>query len=104
MSKYLLTNNFSSAILENWDDFKIVDIKINEYSNKPAYRFHWTFKKYQGSGEIFFKNGKVCNEFGDNDSSLSIISPKSISVKSTCCLYNDPGLEEVFNRILNQIL
>lgn len=100
MSKQLLTNNFSSAILENWEDFKVVDIKFNEYSNEPSYHFHWTFKKYKGSGEIFFKNDKVRNKTGDNYSSLTIINPRNASTKSTCSLYNDCGLEDVFNRIL----
>ena len=101
MAKQLLTNNYSSAILDNWNDFKVIDIKVKEYSKKPALFLHWSYKKYSGYGEIFYKNNKVCNIFGDNDSFLTISQPKNISFKHTCCLYNDQGLETVFNKILD---
>ena len=102
MAKQLLTNNYSSAILDNWSDFKISDIKIDEHSNKSALFFHWSYKKYSGYGEIYYKGNNVCNRFGDNDSFLTISRPSELTIKHTCCLYNDKGLEEVFNRILDE--
>lgn len=103
MARRLLTNNYSSAILDNWNEFKVIDIKVDEFSNKPALFFHWSYKKYSGYGTIFYAgDNKVCNEFGNNDSFLTISQPRNLSFKHTCSLYNDIGLEEVFNRILNQ--
>ena len=99
MAKQLLTKRFSPAILDNWDNFKITSIKQNEYKANNLF-FTWQFGKYSGFGDIDYEGTFVRNTFGDNFSSLTMTEPKHTSIKSNCPLYDDDGLEIVFNRIL----
>ena len=100
MSKQLSTNRFSNAILAEWDDFIVFDFQDDRSLNKPKLKFKWKFHKYSGIGEIDYEGCVTRNTFGDNYSSMTICTPKNISTKQNCSLYNDKGLEEVFNKIL----
>lgn len=105
MAKQFKTNNFSDAIIDSWNDFKIYDLKINEYSLKPQLLFKWRFKSYSGSGTIDYdENKQIRNVFGDNDSYLSLdmkCREKHPSLKPTDSLYNDSGLDKVFQNVLD---
>ena len=106
MSKKFKTEDFSSAILESWEDFKITDIKKCEQTPRPQLMFHWRFKGYEGVGHIDYDdNFRLRNEFGNNDSYLSLTikcREKHPSLKPTASLYNDKNLAIVFQRILDR--
>lgn len=105
MGKQMKTNSFSDAILESWEYFNVFDCLINKTSEKPQLRFKWNFRSYDGFGEIDFDESlKVRNKFGDNFSNLSLSSvcrKTHPAIKPTDSLYNDSGLEIIFQRILD---
>lgn len=104
--KTLKTNNFSGAILSNLEsfywEFKSRNVKTNGVINL---RFNWQWNGFEGYGELDFSDGIVCNEFGNNYSNMTISSSspkKNNSIKQNCALYNDSGLEFLFNYMLSR--
>lgn len=106
--KRFKTNNYSDAILEAWDDFKVFNLKDSSYEGNPRLFFSWSFKNYEGTGYIDCDDSfRVRNTGGDNYSYLSLSSScreKNIGLKPTDSLYNDSGLEVVFQRIIELFL
>ena len=107
MAKRFTSEDFSSAILESWIDFQYSDIKITENDNNYRLSFKWNFKDYDGFGYIDFdSNHRVRNTFGDNYSYLTLSNTsreKHRTLKPTNSLYNDRKLEDVFQKILDEV-
>ena len=96
----LSTNCFSKPILNDFDAFKW---EITE-SKDAKLNFKWSWCEYEGFGEIEYIDGRVCNSIGNNFSYLTLSAQcrdKHSDIKPSCCLYNDSGLEDIFNHILN---
>ena len=105
MGKHFKTNDFSSAILESWEEFVVTNIKECELTKEPQLMFDWIFKKYNGVGNIDYDDAfKLRNEFGDNYSHLALsmeCRDKHPTLKPTDSLYNDSNLAIIFQRILD---
>ena len=115
--KELIMNLFGECILQEYEyyGFKYIDkpvFKVKEDDSEDKYwniRFIWTWNGYSGHGSIDFKKNNnntysVCNEFGNNFSFLEVFDNskrKQPNGRNNCSLYNDQGLETLFNRMLN---
>ena len=99
---------YAPAILESWDKFHIEGFKEKIENGMPLLFFKWNFGIYSGYGEIYYSSDtkKVRNTFGDNFSVMHITEPSmqelwDKGLKHYSPLYNEPGLEDVFNKILD---
>lgn len=105
MGKHFKTNDFSSAILDSWEDFIVTNVRKREQSQSPQLMFDWEFKKYNGVGYIHYDDSfTLKNVFGDNDSYLALsmeCRDNHPTLKPTDSLYNDSKLSIVFQRILD---
>lgn len=99
---------YAPALLEDWDHFHFYDFKEKTENNVPLLYFKWSFREFAGYGEIYYdaKTKTVRNSMGDNFSIMHITNLQleeiwNLGLKHYSPLYNEPGLEEVFNKILN---
>ncbi len=100
---------FAPALLESWEDFYRYDFLEKIENGKPLLTFKWSFREYAGCGEIYYHSDtrQVRNAMDDNYSILHLTKPEmqeawGKGLKHYSPLYNEPGLEEVFNRILDE--
>lgn len=112
--KILKMNAFGESILDEYELFfyklKNVHQKYpkNENNNPDVYQieFDWEWNGYSGYGEIdFYKStNKLCNEFGENMSNMTVSSKskkQQPNCRNNCALYNNPSLEELFTKMIN---
>lgn len=99
MAKHLTSNKFAEVFLNDWGNFKY-EIKYRPKDGNGTIIFEWIFISYSGHGKIDISNGELCNYFGNNYSTITLTSPRNLSVKHSDALYNDPDLAIVFENII----
>lgn len=113
--KTLKFNKFGESILNDFDLFYIWVNEINLAYPKSAgktninkLKFRWYWNNYNGHGEICYFNDskKLCNQFGENFSNMTIDSnskKQQANNRHNCALYNDKSLAELFIKILDMV-
>lgn len=114
--KTLRMNRFGESIMGEYDLFyyRIRDIHRkypDDFKDKEdvfQVKFDWVWNGYEGYGSIdYFKSTEyLCNEFGENESNMTIDSKskrKQPNGRDNCALYNDPSLAPLFELMLSQI-
>ena len=104
MSKQFKLNNYSEAILEDYENFEVYNLRINKYQNAKQLLFDWKFKSYEDNGKIDYDNNfKLKNVDGDNNSLLSLPTEcrnNYKGLKKTASLYNDASYLSYFKEYL----
>ena len=114
--KTLRMNNFGESIFSEIEllkfDFNCIHQKYPQEdigkSDICKASFNWSWNGYDGYGEIDFNksNMKVCNQFGENFSNMTISSKskkQQQNGRNNCALYNDQSLEDLFNLMLRNL-